>query len=90
VLGRVSIGILVHQNLDCEGASKIYGCLALEKADEKEGGLNTAMFDYSAPNFFCLELWMRSFKVKVMWLIGHHFADFLGRVIEESGYSCVK
>jgi len=87
VLGRVSIGILA----DCEGASKIYGCLALEKADKKEGGqsgVNTTIF--SAPNFFCVELWMRSFKVRVMWLIGHHFADFLGRVIKESEYSCVK
>lgn len=43
-----------HQNLDCEGASKIYGCLALKKADEKEGGqsgVNMTIFHYSAPNF---------------------------------------
>jgi hypothetical protein len=70
VLGRGSIGILAeaHQNLDYEGVSKIYGCLALEKVDEKEGGksgVNMTIFDYSAPNF-CLELWMRSFKVRVM------------------------
>lgn len=70
MLGRGSIDILAesHRNLDCEGASKIYGCLVLEKADGKEdgqSGVNTTIFDYYAFNF-CLELWMRNFNVRVM------------------------
>ena len=57
MLGRGSIDILTksHRNLDCEGASKIYGCLVFKKVDEKEdgqSGVNTTIFDYSAPNFF--------------------------------------